>query len=700
MAELTVGAKRLLDEYLYRVREALEGQRVDREEILGDVASHVHEALEAEPQPVGEIGMQRVLDRLGDPTTWDGSDRTPPAAGAGAHRRLRALGWGVLAATLASTLAFPWVGPLGLIFTWILSRAVMGQVEEAYGNIPADYRWQLLPPVVIVVAGIAVFLVIAPLFPLVDLSREVDAIPDWAFVAGGVILWWGVLGVAFHVARAQFRWLAHPLLDFNARSRGFVLATFAILVGFGGAAGQQAKEPNPPVGRWEIQASMGSRTLSGSITLWTDSSGAGGRLELGGLPPAAVTSVEASADTIRLGLRLPEGPATAFWVRSGTRTIAGEIRAGPNRIPFTGTRSDLPESGSLDAGEAIRTLIRANATSMLVAHGEPGLAVAVVDSGQVWVAGFGTADPATGAPVVDSTLFQLGSISKTLTAWGVLHLVEEGRIDLDRPVNAYLRTWHLEGSSPGADQVTVRQLLSHTGGVNLPSISGVDVGDSVPSLRSELEGRGDPERRVRVVRSPGEAYEYSGGGYVVLQLLVQEVTGQPFAEWMREQVLRPLGMNHAEFGWSERVAALIATPTSPDPARNRRYRRFAGLAAAGLYASASDMAAFLSAHWPGPDGEPPGRGVVSREDIQWMTSADPIAVRYGLGYEVYPAVAGTRIAGHGGSNVGWKANFIVVPDRRLGVALLSNADRGEARAALLIGIRDRIVGALDGAREQ
>ncbi len=157
---------------------------------------------------------------------------------------------------------------------------------------------------------------------------------------------------------------------------------------------------------------------------------------------------------------------------------------------------------------------------------------------------------------------------------------------------------------------------------------------------------------------------------------------------MQDEVLAPLGMTSSSFGWNETVAERVATPHSSIEERNRRHRLFAGVAGAGLYTTAEDLAAFLAAHFEGPHGEPAGRGVVAPSTLEAMTTADPVAESYGLGYEIYPLPDGSWAAGHGGSNVGWKANLIVLPKRKLGFAVVSNDDEGRARAAVVNVVRD------------
>ena len=157
-------------------------------------------------------------------------------------------------------------------------------------------------------------------------------------------------------------------------------------------------------------------------------------------------------------------------------------------------------------------------------------------------------------PVTPDTVFQVGSISKPVTAWGVMRLVQQGKLDLDAPVDRYLTRWHLPPSPFDADGVTIRRLLSHSAGLNSQDYSPIAT-RPLPSLEQSLSGEsgGVNARRgsddVRITMAPGQQHSYSNGGYTLLQLAIEEVTGEPFARYMQREVLDPLGMTHSSFTW-------------------------------------------------------------------------------------------------------------------------------------------------------
>lgn len=188
------------------------------------------------------------------------------------------------------------------------------------------------------------------------------------------------------------------------------------------------------------------------------------------------------------------------------------------------------------------------ATRWLAHYGMPGAAFAFIEEGRiVHLAGIGYADLASRRPVTPQTPFRTGSISKAVTAWGVLRLAEEGRLDLDAPVERYLGRWRLPPSTFDHGGVTARRLLSHTAGISVHHFDPVAADGQSLSLEETLAGASGRGTAVRVAAEPGSEHRYSGGGFTLLELLVEEVTGRPFAAYMHEAVLAPLGMHRSGF---------------------------------------------------------------------------------------------------------------------------------------------------------
>ena len=212
---------------------------------------------------------------------------------------------------------------------------------------------------------------------------------------------------------------------------------------------------------------------------------------------------------------------------------------------------------------------------------------------------FGEHYVSAGAPVTRDTLFQLASLSKWATALAVLNLAAEGRLDLDAPVSRYLTRWQLPETDDDAEGVTARRLLSHTAGLTDGlGYMGFEPGTPVQTLEASLTEAADPmpgaDGQTRVGRAPGSAWNYSGGGYALLQLLIEEIAGEPFGDHIKRAVLDPLGMSRATFDLAQAERAGLAPCFDTDGAPCA-YRRFAAPAAASLHASAADLVRFLEA---------------------------------------------------------------------------------------------------------
>ena len=300
-------------------------------------------------------------------------------------------------------------------------------------------------------------------------------------------------------------------------------------------------------------------------------------------------------------------------------------------------------------GDAVAFL--AWAEGRYAAESEGNIAIALLQGGQVsesWFASHGQAVDA-------DSLFQVASLSKWLTAWGVMTLVEQGRLDLDAPVSRYLTRWTLPPGAFDNDQVTIRRLLSHSAGLTDGlGFLGFEPDAALPSIVDELSDPVDayPGRSgvVRVGAQPGRTWRYSGGGYLILQLVIEEVAGEDFNDYMRRAVFAPLGMNASTFvdPDPDHLAEIYAADGS-----EAVHYRFTATGAASLYTSVADMTRFLEAQVERP-GAAPGRGVLGPETLEAMHAPEaylhglPV---WGLGESLYaPNGVGGFVIGHDGSN--------------------------------------------------
>ena len=284
--------------------------------------------------------------------------------------------------------------------------------------------------------------------------------------------------------------------------------------------------------------------------------------------------------------------------------------------------------------------------------------------------GFGVSNAETQTPVnPDRTLFQLASISKAVTAFGVMKLVEENKIGLDEPAMRYLKRWRFPGRENYRDKVTVRHLLTHTAGLyDGARFGGVEPGEKMPTLEESLNAAASDE--MKIIAEPGTAFIYGNGNSAVLQLLIEDVTGKPFAVYMKETVLQPLGMNESSFD-AESVAQNIA-PDFDSSLKIHPRRHYAATGAVALYASATDAARFALAF----TGENP---VLKRETInQMLAPQNGTNGSWGLGQTLFiENGAGGFIAGHdGGAIPAWGAAMRFNPATGNGFVLLISGGSG------------------------
>ena len=319
-------------------------------------------------------------------------------------------------------------------------------------------------------------------------------------------------------------------------------------------------------------------------------------------------------------------------------------------VLFVGTSFGWWKQALAHRGEAAGFM---GAAARLVDSDNKGNAVfAVIEGGSV----HGVHAVSVGETVDVNTVFQAASLSKWITAWGVMALVQEGKIDLDAPVGSYLTRWALPASKFDNSKVTVRRLLSHTAGLSDGlGYAGFAPDAVVPSLEESLR-RPDADPGVGGVIGvgfePGSDWKYSGGGYAILQLLIEEVSGESFAAFMQRVVFQPLGMVRSSYSWTPATGSTLATFYGVDSRPTPHYR-FSAVAAVSLYTSVSDLTRFVQAHLPGKVGEPIGRGVLSPATIEemWRPHATQFGEDiWGLGTMLYAGNnQGGFIVGHDGN---------------------------------------------------
>jgi CubicO group peptidase (beta-lactamase class C family) len=319
--------------------------------------------------------------------------------------------------------------------------------------------------------------------------------------------------------------------------------------------------------------------------------------------------------------------------------------------------------------------------ALLQRYRAPGAVVSCIRDGEVvWTKAFGLANMATGAPMQTNLVFNHGSDGKALTAWGIMRLVEQGKVSLDAPANRYLKRWQVRPSKFDPNEVTIRRLLSHSAGLSVHGFLDYNRRRRLPSLVDMLEGKYQPEMLnevngpVFIKWQPGAQAHYSGGGFVLLQMVIEDVTGEPFAAFMHREVTAPLGISRLAWVWTPQLEAEAPIPYGEyeEPVG---YRQLGCQAIGSELCSVPDFARFVAGAVPGPHGEPPGRGVLKPESLAQMLEPQPGTDDTGLGYGI-GNINGDKVVSHSGANVGWNARFFLDVNRREGFVVAVNSMPG------------------------
>ena len=313
--------------------------------------------------------------------------------------------------------------------------------------------------------------------------------------------------------------------------------------------------------------------------------------------------------------------------------------------------------------------VRDEIRSALVAWDQPSMAVAVAVGGEVvWEEGFGWADRERRIPATEHTMYSLASISKPITATGLMVLVERGLVDLDAPANDYLGPAKIDGRAWDAARATVRRVASHTAG--LP-------------LHYQFFYEDEPYRRphmdetirhyANLVTAPDERWNYSNLGYGILDYIIERVSGQSYPDFMRDEVFQPLGLTRTSVGigpgLEDFTATRYATDQSPIP-----FYDFDHPGGSAVFSSAHDLVRFGMFHL-GRDLDDQRR-IISDAAIDAMRR--PIREsapgnEYGLGWALRTLPGGLRLQRHGGGMGGVRTELAIAPEENAAVVVLSNS---------------------------
>ena len=472
-------------------------------------------------------------------------------------------------------------------------------------------------------------------------------------------------------------------------------------------------------GTWSLKGTLGDSRVNGSVRLY-ESGGLRGLVEWGhDQTPIEVIVVDRHGPEIQLfgvgphglmraWLHQAEGGLSGRWEYLG-RTGSLEVRAaasglGPQCRSGATLQGETSERAarSLERAQKVLRSLRSKVQfsnrplpTMTIAqrmerYNVPGLAMAVVEDGKIaWTCAAGTKESGKGDSVTHETLFHAKSVSKAVSTLAAMRLVDQGRLELDTPLADRLRSYSVpDNEYTRTVPPTLRHLLSHSAGFTRHGVDSYMPGEPLPTVVQSLTGQPPAEvEPLSVDFTPGTRYRYSGGGYGVLQVLLQDVGGQPFPGLMEELVFVPAGMTRSLFPQPlPKVLRPFAAKghDADGSALPGGFETLPIMAAGGLWTTATDLARYvvaIQAAWRGTDGSLLGRDL-AQEMLEQEIGG------WGLGV----AVEGTKqmpFFSHGGSGDGFKALIVGLPSLGQGAVILANGDgAGELRYEILRSIAE------------
>jgi CubicO group peptidase (beta-lactamase class C family) len=333
----------------------------------------------------------------------------------------------------------------------------------------------------------------------------------------------------------------------------------------------------------------------------------------------------------------------------------------------------------------------------------PGLSLAIVKDGKVlYTKGYGVRDIKTNVPVNADTLFSVASNSKSFTALGVMQQVNAGKLELDKPINTYLPKLKFSDATK-APKITLRRLLSLSTG--LPSFDDVWLEDPKMTTRQQLL---DNVAKIPFTSDVGAEWQYSNQNIVIAGTAIEAVTGQTWEAYTKANIFAPLGMNRSVFSWNDTVkdgnytSGHSAGPKGVEPMA--AYDRWSVIAPTGaIHSSATEMARYLLLQLS--DGRVNGKRVVSKQALTDMHTPqiqlDDFPAydgRTGMAFPGYgmgwftSEYRGLKVVEHGGNIHGFSSSMQLIPERGLGIQILTNANTvNDFLATIRLGITERIL---------
>ncbi|GAB4517664.1 MAG: hypothetical protein Tsb004_28000 [Allomuricauda sp.] len=328
--------------------------------------------------------------------------------------------------------------------------------------------------------------------------------------------------------------------------------------------------------------------------------------------------------------------------------------------------------------ESLDSLPFMNLKDRMAYYKVPGIAWSIIEEDSIVESRFfGYRDLEGRKPIDENTLFQSASTGKSLTATLALILVNEGLLDLDGSINERLKSWKIPPSEYTRETpITLRHLLSHTAGLSTHGFDGYAKTEPLPTIHQILNGA-YPANSEKVIslRQPGERFNYSGGGYQVIQLLIEEVTGRPFVNVAEDRLLKPLGLKNTF--WTPQLSYPLEKRASNEFHKGNTmlpggwYNLVSHGAGGGLWTTPEDLATFIITLDKSTEGSTPI--VISTYLAKEMQTKQAPDKEFGLGLFLdqekdYKAIY------HPGGNMGFRTMLYYIPSSKQGIAIMANSD--------------------------
>jgi CubicO group peptidase (beta-lactamase class C family) len=323
----------------------------------------------------------------------------------------------------------------------------------------------------------------------------------------------------------------------------------------------------------------------------------------------------------------------------------------------------------------------------------PGVSIAVINNFRLeWARGYGVRAQGSSEPVTSDSLFQAASISKPVTALMAMVLVQQSKLNLDEDVNQKLVSWKVPDNEFTRERkVSLRGILTHTAGFDLLAYEGTPASEPLPTALQVLKGeRPATNPAIRPVYIPGTRNVYSGGGFLVLQQLLIDVTGKPFPQLAQESIFRPLGMKRTTFQQplpANHQANAAAGTQRGAPVKGKWLIK-PNMASGGLWSTPSELARFVIELQQARMGK--SRKVINRKTADMMipplqsqvSGGDGVSVRVrGLGLGVTGENQDLRFS-HGGYTSGYRCELVGFGDGKAVVVMTNGSSQGLLREIL------------------